>query len=422
MDRRQYLRHFVVLFSGTAATQAVNLVSYPFLARLYTPADFGIFAMFVAVSAIPGSIACARFDNAVPTAPRAGRFAILWLCISIASGMGIVSALGVSLYWLIAGTAGVSLAMPPLLGLCVFLTGFCQAASLYLMRHDFYRLSSASLLVRTGATVAVQMTLALFWATPLALIIGFCVGFAAQGLVLGWGIWGHIPPGPPRVRQMRALFRQYRRQVTVDIPSTFIAAISLNLMTFLLLILFNQRVVGFYSLGQRLAILPLQLFNDALSQVFFQKAARAQEERGHFWNEMKFNLLTSGAISVLVLAGIWLFARPFTILYLGRTWAPAADILLILAPMLAARSLCMSVATAVFVLRRAHWLLMHNILNAALLGLAFVVARATGMGLFPFLTLVAALLTVEYLLFAGALALAARRGEVRATLRAGVAA
>src|SRR5687767_8086459 len=117
MDRRQYLRHFMVLFSGTAAAQLVNLASYPFLARLYTPADFGVFAMFVAVSAIPGAIACGRFDLAVPTAPRAGRFAILWLCVAIAVAMGALSTVGSAIYWF-ATDAQVQPAIPLLLGLC----------------------------------------------------------------------------------------------------------------------------------------------------------------------------------------------------------------------------------------------------------------------------------------------------------------
>jgi O-antigen/teichoic acid export membrane protein len=209
---------------------------------------------------------------------------------------------------------------------------------------------------------------------------------------------------------MRALFRRYRRQVTIDIPSTFIAALGLNLMTFFLMTLFNQRTLGFYALANRIAITPLQLFNDALGQVFFQKAARSQEATGRFWNEMKFNVLTSGILSLGVLGGIWLLARPFIGLYLGKGWLPAADMLLILAPMLAMRSLCMSVATTVFVLRRPQWLLYHNIANAVAQAIAFAIGWASGMGVTAFLALAAGLLFVEYFVFAALLIVAAYRG------------
>lgn len=408
MDRRQYLRHFAILFSGTAAAQALNLLSYPFLTRLYTPSDFGAFALFIAVAAIPGVLACGRFDLAVPTAPNSGRFAILWLCYLISASVGVLSGIGAGIYWSVAGV-GANAVLPFLMGLCVFLTGFCAASSMFLMRHDLYKLNSASLILRTGGTVAVQIALAFVWRDSLSLIIGFTAGFCAQAILLGWAIGTHMHPGRPNPARMRAMFRRFRRQVTVDIPSTLISAVSLNLLTFILLVLFGQRVVGYYALANRIAIMPLQLFNDALGQVFFQKAAQSQARIGHFWNEMKFNLLTSSILSIGVLAGVWLFARPFITLYLGSEWKLSADILIILAPMLAIRSLCMSVATAVFVLRKPQWLLFHNIANAAVLGLAFLVGWYFALGLVGFLYVAALLLALEYTVFALALVIVSRQ-------------
>ena len=115
-------------------------------------------------------------------------------------------------------------------------------------------------------------------------------------------------------------------------------------------------------------------------------------------------------LSIGVLGGIWLLARPFIVLYLGEGWLPAADMLLILAPMLAMRSLCMSIATTVFVLRRPQWLLWHNIANSVAQGGAFAAAWASGMGVTAFLGLAAGLLFAEYLVFAAVLIETARRG------------
>jgi O-antigen/teichoic acid export membrane protein len=421
LNRREYLKHFAVLFTGTVAAQALNLASYPLLARIFSPADFGVFATFVASAAIPSALACGRFELAVPTAPRWGRFAILWLCFAVSAASGLISAVGAAVYWLVE-EGGLSPVLPMLFGFCVFLTGFCAAGTLYLMRNNLYRMSSAGVVVRTGGAVAIQILLGLSWKSPLALIIGFAAGLASQALLVSWSIWTHAPPRPSGRRQMAALFRRYRRQVTVDIPSTFIAALSLNLLTLLLANLYGQRVVGYYALAQRIAIMPLQLFNDSLSQIFFQKAARAQEERGHFWSETRFNLLTSGSLSVAILVLILLFARPFTELYLGRTWRPAADMLVLLAPMLAMRSLAMSIGTTVFVLRRAHWLFVHNIANAGLLIVAYLVVRSLGLGVIPFVTLVVVLLTLEYAAFAVFLGIRARAGMTAAGRHGSIAA
>ncbi|HUE78790.1 MAG TPA: oligosaccharide flippase family protein [Sphingomicrobium sp.] len=412
MDRRLYLKQFMIILSGNGAAQAANLLSYPFLARLYTPHEFGVFATFVAAAAIPSSVACGRFELAVTTAPRWGRFGILWLCVAVAAGVGLLSVFGAAIYWQLSETAAHP-SLPVLLGLSIFLTGVTSAQSMFLMRHDCYRATSSSLLVRTGGAVVVQLALAFVSATALSLILGFVFGLLAQAAMLALIIWRRVRPGKPKLRDMRAMFLRFRHQVTVDIPSTIIAAFSLNLVTFMLGGLYGQRVVGFYSIGQRLAITPLQLFNDALGQIFFQKAARARETKGHFWDEMKFSLLTSGLISLGVLVIILLVARPFIVFYLGAQWAPAADILVILAPMLAVRSLTMSIATTVFVMRAAHWLFIHNVANVAMTIAAYAFALFFGLGPAAFLSVAALLIGFEYAVFALFLIWASRRQHRR---------
>ena len=417
MDRRQYLKHFMIILSGNGAAQAANLLSYPFLARLYTPEAFGHFALFVAVAAIPSAIACGRFDLAIPTAPRAGRFGIFWLCILVSAAMGVLAIGGSAVFWFIASTDSNPPLLSLLVGLCVFLTGVCSALMYFLMRHDRFRASSSSLVVRTGSAVACQLLLALVAKTALSLIVGFAFGLIAQALYL-IAIYARSTGKPRfRMRDVKAMFARYRRQVTVDIPSTVVAAFSQSLMTFLLAGLYGQRVVGFYSIGNRLAIMPLQLFNDALGQTFFQNASRAREIKGHFWDEMKFGLLTSGLVSLAVLIGILLFARPFIVFYLGHQWSPAADMLVVLAPMLAIRSLTMSIATTVFVMRKAHWLFIHNLSNVAVTLLAYGIAVALGMTPVAFLLTAVLLLGLEYAAFALFLIWASRRAYSGSALK-----
>jgi O-antigen/teichoic acid export membrane protein len=398
MDRRQYLKHFMIVLSGNSAAQAANLLSYPFLARIYSPHEFGGFALFVAASAIPGAVACGRFDLAIPIAPPAGRFGMLWLCAMISAAVGLLSIAGAALYWHFIGQHA-GLLLPFLFGLTVGLTGLCLALSSFVMRHDLYQTQSLSVLARTGGAVIVQIALGLITPTSLSLIIGFTFGLVAQAILLVTVVWHSLNPKPPRVRDMRAMMLRFRRQVSVDIPNALISASSQNLLTFLVGAVYGQRTVGFFSVGQRLTTVPLQLFNDALGQVFFQKAAASQRSFGSFWVETKFHLVMSCAISVAVLVAIWLLARPFIVFYLGARWEPAAAILVTLAPMLAARSVASSLLTSVFVLRKPHWLLIHNITVVALTAAAFAFALVGSLAVISFLWLASILLAVEYAAF-----------------------
>lgn len=398
MNRGQFSRQFLALFSGTIVAQLFNLASYPILTRLYSSEDFGLLGTFVAASAIPGAIACGRFDFVIGTAPHAGRRAVLWLCFVIAFAVAVISTAIILTWWYYTAlpSAGILALM---LFFAVFLTGISSATMMFLMRHDNVRFASIGVVLRTATTVILQLGFAVVWPSPLGLIVGYCVGLAAQallGLVVSSRSQGL---GKPRKGQMRAMLRRFRGQVSIDLPGTLLAALSLNLLPFFLQFLYGIRSVGHFSVGQRIAILPMQLFNDSLARVFFQRAARAQEERGEFWQEFRFTLLWSSLISLVMLLGMIFFARPILAIYLGPGWGLAATILIIMAPMLAIRSVTMSLATTVFVLRRPEWLLFYNLAAVTTIAGSFAFAWVTGIVLTEFLTILAVLEGAELLCF-----------------------
>jgi|GEM_PF-1677138 lipopolysaccharide exporter len=412
MNRSQFSHQFLALFSGTVLAQVFNLASYPLLTRLYSPADFGLFGTFIAASAIPGAIACGRFELAITTAPDEGKRATLWLCFSVALIMSIFSTSLVALWWWHASLPSLGW-LAPMFFLAVLLTGVTNASTMFLMRHENFRFASVGVVVRTATTVLLQLGLALLWRSPLGLIVGFCLGLTAQAL-MGLFISGRTYGiGRPIKDDMRAMFRRFRTQVSVDLPGTLLAALSFNLIPFFMQYLYGIKAVGHFSVGQRIAVLPLQLFNDSLSQVFFQRAARAFEERGEFWQEYRFTLLWSGLISLAMLAGMLFLARPVLTIYLGEGWDLAATILIIMAPMLAIRSVTMSLATTVFVLQRPAWLLYHNMAGVVAIVVAFALAWMVGARLEQFLTMLAILQGLELLIFFAVLTISSRRQYFR---------
>ncbi len=203
----------------------------------------------------------------------------------------------------------------------------------------------------------------------------------------------------------------------VDVPSSLLSTVSATILNVTLAILYDEATVGFYALANRLIVVPLKTVNDGLARVFFQKAAQAQERLGSFWSEMKFNLLISGVFSAGLLVFLWIFARPIISIYLGEDWLLSAELLVIMAPMLALRSVASSIGTTVFVLRRSQWRLYHNIVYLALHGLAFAVTALLNLGLHAYFVLFTALLGLELAMWILILAVAAYRSSKAGELR-----
>ncbi|MDA1148956.1 MAG: oligosaccharide flippase family protein, partial [Bacteroidetes bacterium] len=63
--KSEFNRNVLTLMTGTTIAQAIPIAITPILTRLYTPEDFGLLALFVAVTAIFGSIANGRYELAI---------------------------------------------------------------------------------------------------------------------------------------------------------------------------------------------------------------------------------------------------------------------------------------------------------------------------------------------------------------------
>jgi len=84
MAPRRFVRSAAVLVSGTAAGQALVILSSPILTRFYSPGDFGVLAVYAAVLAFVVRISSLRYELAIPlprTDGSAANLLTLSLCV-----------------------------------------------------------------------------------------------------------------------------------------------------------------------------------------------------------------------------------------------------------------------------------------------------------------------------------------------------
>ncbi len=72
-----------VLVAGTMLAQAISILSAPFLARIYSPEEFGVYAVFLSASSVFISVSMMRYELAIvlPKHKSVGRaLAVFALC------------------------------------------------------------------------------------------------------------------------------------------------------------------------------------------------------------------------------------------------------------------------------------------------------------------------------------------------------
>jgi O-antigen/teichoic acid export membrane protein len=407
MNHRLYLQQVGVLFSATAVAQLINFVSYPLLSRTYDSVAFGYFSIFVSAASIIGPLACGRFDIVVQAAPHSQRFAALKLATVISVPVAALSALGYALY--APETQGLAIWLAALLfGASVFLIGFCFSGTAFLIKHEAYRHNGIAIVARVALTVAPQLLL--FWIMPDArgLILGFCVGVLAQAAVIATGV-RRLGLRNARPRQLGTMLRRYRQYPIYDVPSTFLSMFALYAANFFILDLYGAREVGYFAFAFRLAALPMALLAGSLSEVFFQKAAQSFQSGGGYWRPLRFNLVVAGGLAAAIFVLTLLLARWAVDIYLGKHWAPVADVLIILAPMMAARFIFITVSAAPLVTGRTGWLLAANATLALAMAAIFGLAKWRGLDFETYLSISSIGTALIYLLLVAAIATTAYR-------------
>lgn len=63
--KSEFSKSVLTLMSGTIVAQALPIIITPILTRLYTPAEFGILALFVSITIFLGTIVSGRYELAI---------------------------------------------------------------------------------------------------------------------------------------------------------------------------------------------------------------------------------------------------------------------------------------------------------------------------------------------------------------------
>ena len=65
MPQPDFRRHFATLLGGNGAAFALQLAAAPVLTRLFTPADFGVYANAMALAGLLGVVGAGRYEQAI---------------------------------------------------------------------------------------------------------------------------------------------------------------------------------------------------------------------------------------------------------------------------------------------------------------------------------------------------------------------
>ncbi len=328
-------KNSVILTAGTLIAQIIGILITPVLSRIYTPADYGLVALFGSFAAICSTMITMRYETRVmlpKSEEESKNILVLVIYLSLFFGGGLILlSLFNSHYFLskiqlselepwieVAIVASVATAIIGVISNWLNrLTKYLTIAILRIFQALFGAIASLTfglLLIQNGLIYA--QLVGLF----LTLLVFIIVGYPSISVKSTFS-------------ELLTTAKIHKRAPLYLLPTAILDVVTLQLPFFLISIWFSTSTTGNYRMAYSLLLLPSALVGTAIAQIFYQKfsnlwpdAVAAKRMLIKTWK----SLAVLGFIPMIL---IIFFGEQIFKIALGNSWTQAGQIASVLAPM-----------------------------------------------------------------------------------------
>lgn len=347
---------------GRVVSNLLGLVSTLALARLLTPADFGLVALATIVLSIIAAITELSLSSALiqQQSPRREHYDTAWT-LNTLRGAAIAVLLVAAAYpfaWAYQDDRLIGIFIA--LGGGALISGFVNPRLVDFRRRLSFHQEIFTELVNKVVGLAVSVGIALMFHTYWALVIG-TLASQVVGVIMSYVL---IPYAP------RISFAHWRNLFSFSgwlALSSGVTELNWRADQLALGAVLGPGPLGQYTVGDKLSSLPVRESTAPIANVLFPAYARLQDDperlRQAFVRSQR--LLVATALPVGV--GFALVAGPFISIVLGPAWASAALVAQVLSTVFAAHAFSMAVTPLAMGLGRTRILFLRD--------LAFIIVR-----------------------------------------------
>jgi len=315
----------------SVVAQLLTIISLPILSRVYKPDDFGVLALFLAVSGIISTVACGRFEVAIPLPIQDDdAWDILLLCLICSSTVAVIIFFFLGLFPKAIFDSYIQFLIP----IEVFCVSVSTALAYWLTRQGQFTAFAIAGVSQSIITVICQFMFGFFGTYSNGLIYGHLVGVSGSLIIMASYIYFRVrlPFGCPSLfYRLKKIIRLYYKNPIYLIPAHFVNSFAANYPTMFFTQYYGTSITGLYHLSTKIVIAPASLIGSSISQVFYPEASRlyaANQECSDIFRRMvKILSIVMIPVSAAVAIGGFFLAS----FILGSNWEGIGLMIAILA-------------------------------------------------------------------------------------------
>lgn len=323
--------------TGSTIANAIPVAISPILTRIYSPEDFGLLALFVAITTIFGTIVNGRYELAIML-PKKDEDAIN----IVALGFVIMSLITLILFVIVIifnekivhllnnKDIGTWLYIVPL---SIFFIGLFNLLNYFNNRKKYYKDIARANIIKSITMVAFQIVVGYLREGAAGLISGQIASQMTANIKLLTNIIKNkLLLSKISKKKILQVAKRYKEFPKFSIAGALANKATGNLTNILISIFYNVSTLGFYSLVQRVLGVPSALIGNSIGQVFFEEASKEKQLTGKAVKVFKSTVKKLFIIGAPSFGILFFIAEDLFAFVFGEEWRVAGGYARIMIP------------------------------------------------------------------------------------------
>jgi|GEM_PF-2178524 len=326
--------------SGQFIAQLMLLISLPFITRYYNPEEFGVFAIFSAITWILVVFSTGKIESLIITMQNKEQAVALTtgvLLIVLVASLTIVVIIDFFLSNFLNALLSRNIqSLPILVGITVFFTGSAQILRYYATYLGNFSGHGMAAVLNAIGIISVSLGYAIFIggeSLPIGIILGQVVGQALSLFVFLFYTDIVKAVSLKMLKSPFVIVLNQARKIPVLLITQLTATLSVRISTLIMSAIGGAASAGAFSMSERIVSMPTGTFGQAVGQVVRHRFSKEYEVDNHS-NTLPRKVISLTFLMTLIGYGsLIVLADWFVPFFLGEQWQIAIPFVKIIAIM-----------------------------------------------------------------------------------------
>lgn len=313
-------KNITKISSGTILGQVISIVSLPFITRLYGAEIIGIWTVVTSFANIVTNICDLGLSNSLMMCQDNVIPKWYSLVVKLSNSISLICGAVISLYLVLTGSdLAYALTIGLLSAIYAFLLRWVNVCSIILNRKKEYNILMVNSFLRFLVVAIVSIGLgALNYKS-----FGYYVGNVLGQLITVAHMIRYLPKFELHNKKVEYINfgKMNVNYIRYQLPASITVTLRTDLPNLLISGLFGNKMLGYFSISQKLLTIPITFLGQGLGKVFYQKTAEMRRKGQSIGKFVEKNINRGMIIALIPMTLLAAYGDAAVVLYFGTEYA-----------------------------------------------------------------------------------------------------